>query len=209
MLNKSFLEMAKVDISKYVKKRDGVEYLPWASCLYLLHQEGAENVEFYPVPGPDGHTLRKTDKAFTNKSGNANMCYEVVMHIKVDDKEWDVTYPVVNGTNSVLDNSMNQIRVHSACKRALVKGVAERLGLGFSLWMDEDDLPDDSNDLSRHSLLACRERLKELITSKINQGISLEIMADRLGMDADTLRSKFGLYNDLYRLEYQIGEMQP
>lgn len=209
MFDKSFNEMLKVDVTAYVQKRDGADYLPWAACKKLLHQHGAEEVMFWPVPGPDGSTLRKSDMEFVDKNGVANRCYEVLVHIKVDSLEWECAYPVINGNNPVKDNSMSQLRVHNAVRRAFVKGVAERTGLGFGLWLDVDDLPEEVDDLSKHSLFKCKQRLTELITAKINQGIPLNIMADRLGMDADTLRGKLSLYNELARLEKSISEMTP
>lgn len=209
MFEKSFMEMQKIDVSRYVKKRDGADYLPWAACKKLLHDNGAEVVMFWPVPGPDGSALRKSDTAFADKSGVLNRVYEVLVHIVVDEMQWETAYPVLNGNSPVKDNSMNQLRVHNAIRRAFVKGVAERTGLGFCLWLDTDDLPDEPDDLSRHSLSKCKQRLQELVTSKINQGIALNVLADRLGMDEDTFRSKFSLYNELARMEKAISEMQP
>ena len=208
MFDKSFNDMLKVNVSSYVQKRDGADYLPWAACKKLLHDNGADEVMFWPVPGPDGSTLRKSDMEFVDKNGVPNRCYEVLVHIKVDGLEWETAYPVINGNNPVKDNSMSQLRVHNAIRRAFVKGVAERTGLGFGLWLDVDDLPEEVDDLSKHSLAKCKQRLTELITAKINQGIPLNIMADRLGMDADTLRGKLSLYNELARLEKSIGEMK-
>ena len=211
MFNKTFKEMLAVDVRPYVKPRDGADYLPWASCKKLLHDSGAETVMFWPVPGPDGSTLRKSDITFTDKNGAVNRCYEVLVHIKVDELEWDIVYPVLNGNNPVKDNSMSQLRVHNAIRRAFVKGVAERTGLGFSLWLNVDDLPDEEpvEDLSKHSLAKCKQRFQELVTAKINAGIPLNVMADRLGMDVETFRSKFSLYNELNRLEKAVWEMQP
>lgn len=209
MFEKSFKEMQAVDVRPFVKKRDGADYLPWAACKMLLHNHGAEVVTFEPVPGPDGSTLRRSEIVFTDKNGVQNRCYEVRVHIKVDALEWDTIYPVINGGNPVRDNSMNQMRVHNAVRRAFVKGVAERIGLGFSLWADDSDFQEQEDDLSKHSLSKCRQRLQELITDKINRGIPLNVMADRLGMDEDTLRSKFALYKELSRLEMAIMEMQP
>ena len=210
MFDKSFNEMLAVDVSGYVKQRDGIDYLPWAACKKLLHDNGAEVVMFEPVPGPDGSTLRKSDLAFADKNGVENRCYEVLVHIQVDNLEWYIAYPVMNGNNPVKDNSLNQLRVHNAVRRAFVKGVAERTGLGFNLWLGEDDLPvEDTEDLSKHSLAKCKQRLTELITYKINNGIPLSIMADRLNMDEEALRSKLSLYGELARLERAIWEMQP
>lgn len=210
MFTKSFNEMMAVDVSGYIKQRDKIDYLPWAACKKLLHDHGADTVMFWPVPGPDGSTLRKSDMAFADKSGIENRCYEVLVHIKVDDMEWDIAYPVMNGNNPVKDNSLNQLRVHNAVRRAFVKGVAERTGLGFNLWLGEDDLPDnEADDLSKHNIMKCKQRLTELITAKINSGIPLNVIADRLNMDEETLRSKFSLYGELARLERAIWEMLP
>lgn len=213
MITKSFQEMMKVDISAHVKEReegDAAKYLPWAACLLLLHEQGAEDVAFYPVPGPDGSTLRRTDREFTDKNGNKNQCYEVLVHIKVDDKEWDVTYPVLNGNNPVKDNSMNQLRVSNAVRRAFVKGIAERLGLGFSLWLEDDDAPpvEEVDDLAKHSLAKCKQRMQELITAKINQGLPLTVIADRLGRTEEEIRSMMGWYTTLAKMEKAIWEMQ-
>ena len=162
---------------------------------------------FWPVPGPDGSTLRKSDAVFTDKNGVQNRCYEVLVHIQVDSLQWDTAYPVLNGNTPVKDNSMSQLRVHNAIRRAFVKGVAERIGLGFNLWLKEEDLPEEE-DLRKHDILKCRQRLLELVTDKINMGIPLNVMADRLGMDEDTLRAKFALFNELARLEHAISEMR-
>ena len=210
MFTKSFNEMMSVDVSGYIKQRDKIDYLPWAACKKLLHDHGADTVMFWPVPGPDGSTLRKSDMAFADKSGIENRCYEVLVHIMVDNIEWDIAYPVMNGNNPVKDNSLNQLRVHNAVRRAFVKGVAERTGLGFNLWLGEDDLPDnEADDLSKHNIMKCKQRLTELITAKINSGIPLNVIADRLNMDEETLRSKFSLYGELARLERAIWEMLP
>ena len=40
MFSKSFLEMMRIDVSPYVKKRDNADYLPWGSCKKLLHDNG-------------------------------------------------------------------------------------------------------------------------------------------------------------------------
>ena len=209
MFDKSFNDMLKVDVSHYVKNRDGVEYLPWAACKKLLHDCGAETVMFWPVPGDDGSTLRKSEIAFADKNGVVNRCYEVLVHIQVDGIQWETASPVLNGNNPVKDNSMSQLRVHNAIRRAFVKGVAERLGLGFNLWLRDDDLADDGEDLSKHSILKCRQRLLELVTDKINMGIPLNVMADRLGRTEDELRNMMNWHNTLYKVEKAIEEMQP
>lgn len=203
MFDKSFSEMQKVDVSKYIKKRDGADYLPWAICKKLLHDNGAECVMFYPVPGPDGSTLRKSDMEFEDKNGVKNRCYEVMVHISVDKIEWDITYPVMNGNNPVKDNSMNQLRVHNAIRRAFVKGVAERIGLGFDLWLGDDETTDESEDLGRHSLAKCKQRLEEEITEKIKT-MPFSVLCEKIGRGEDEVRAMMSYYKLLAKLERDV-----
>lgn len=213
MFDKSFKEMSAVDVSEYLTSREDnpkVKYLPWAACKWLLHQYGAETVMFWAVPGPDGSSLRMSSQTFQDKNKVTNRCYEVVVHIQVDNIQWETTYPVMNGDNPVKDNSMNQLRVSNAVRRGFVKGVAERLGLGFKLWLSTDELPEKvEEDLSKHSLFKCKQRLQELITTKIQEGIPFDVICDRLGISEEELRAVFSEYNKLARIEKAIWEMRP
>ena len=209
MWDKTWMEASRIDVTPHVKQRDGQDYLPWAKCKLLLHNNGADRVDFSPVPAEDGSSLHQTAIVFRDKNGVENRCYEVKVQITVDSETWTVCYPVLNGNSPVKDNSMSQLRVANAIRRAFVKGVAEHLGLGFSLWLDDDDIPQEVDDLSKHSLLKCRQRMEELITAKIKQGIPLSIMAERLGKDEDELRGMLGWYKTLARCEKMIWEMTP
>lgn len=136
---KSYDELRKVDVRPYCEQRDGLDYLNWAKCIELLHENGAEKVYFEPIPDEKtGSSLRMVDKVFTDKSGNTNQCYETRIKVVIDDNEYIFQSPVMNGSNPVKDNSMTQNRVWSSMCRAFVKCVAIHTGLGFSLWLKEE-----------------------------------------------------------------------
>ena len=207
---KPFSELRKIDVRPYVKQRDGNDYLNWAKCKDLLHENGAEVVYFEPCVNANGSSLFMSDVTFADKSGVTNRCYEVRVKIVIDDLKFEAQYPLMNGSNPVKDNSMSQQRVWNAQTRAFVKGVAMRTGLGFSLWLNDEDSPDDGwEDLSKHSLRKCRQRMQELITTKINSGIPLNIIADRLGRTEDEVKSMLGWYTILAKAEKAIMEMRP
>ena len=44
---KDYNDLRKVDVSKWVEKRDNAEYLNWAKVVDLLHENGAEKVYFH------------------------------------------------------------------------------------------------------------------------------------------------------------------
>lgn len=136
---KSYEELRKVDVSKYVEKRDGFSYLNWAKCIELLRDNGAEVVYFEPIPDEKtGSSLRMTETEFKDKNGGTNRCYETRIKVVIDDKTYFMQTPVMNGSNPVKDNSMNQNRVWTSMCRAFVKCVAINTGLGFSLWLKEE-----------------------------------------------------------------------
>ena len=136
---KPYSEMRQIDVSKFVDDRDGFSYLNWAKCIELLHDNGAEVVYFEPIPDEKtGSSLRMTEVEFKDKNGGVNRCYETRIKVVIDDKTYYMQTPVMNGTNPVKDNSMNQNRVWTSMCRAFVKCVAINTGLGFSLWLKEE-----------------------------------------------------------------------
>lgn len=175
---KNFNEMRKVDISQYVQKRDGFDYLPWADCIVLLYDNGAKNVFFEPLTNDNGSSLFMADKVFTDKDGRTNSCYEVAVKITIDEDEFVMKTPLMNGSNPVKDNSLTQQRVWNAQTRAFVKGVAIRTGLGFDLWRkSEEDTVKNEDDLSIHRIMKIKERIFEIITEKLKHGYSMEDLA--------------------------------
>ena len=136
---KSFDEMREIDVAPFCSERDGIKYLNWAKCIELLHAAGAEKVWFEQIPNPrDGSSLYYSDLEFTDKNGTVNRCYETRIKVYIDDKEYTMQSPVMNGTNAVKDNSMSQQRVWNSICRSFVKCVAIHTGLGFDLWLKEE-----------------------------------------------------------------------
>lgn len=139
---KSYEEMRKIDVKPYCEERDGMLYLNWAKCISLLHENGATIVHWEPIPDEEtGNSLRMTKEVFADKSGNTNRCYETRIRVVIDDKEYIMQSPVMNGNNPVKDNSMSQQRVWNSMCRSFVKCVAINTGLGFDLWLKEESRP--------------------------------------------------------------------
>ena len=142
---KPYSELRKVDISRYCMEREGIKYLNWAKCIDILREYGAEEVYFEPIPNPKtGGSLYYTDLEFEDKSGIRNRCYETRIRVVIDGKEYIMQSPVMNGSNPVKDNSMNQQRVWNSMTRSFVKCVAIHTGLGFELWLKEEQKPFDN-----------------------------------------------------------------
>lgn len=139
---KGYDELRQIDVTPYCEERDGIKYLNWAKCIDLLHENGAEKVYFEPIPDDKtGSSLRMTECAFSDKSSNTNRCYETRIKVVIDDNEYIMQSPVLNGQNPVKDNSMNQLRVWNSMCRSFVKCVAIHTGLGFNMWLKSEMQP--------------------------------------------------------------------
>ena len=205
---KGFNELRELDLSQYIKKRDGADYLPWAVCVDLLHQNGAEYVDFEPLTNANGSSLFMSEKTFTDKNGNTNNCYEVAVKVTIDDLQFVQREPLMNGSNPVKDNSLTQQRLGNAQKRAFVKGVAIRTGLGFGLWSEDiDDITDVADDLSKHSLKAIKERILEKVTTLMKQGISEDEIAQRNNMSIEEMKGLFSYFTSINRFERSLNDM--
>ena len=207
MAIKSWNEMRSLDISKYVKQRDKADYLPWASCLKLLYENGAEKVTFHTFTDANGSSLFMSDQVFTDKNGGTNRCYEVRVEVIVDGSAYTFAYPVLNGVNAVRDNLMNQNAVHKAQMRAFVKCVAINTGLGFDLWLDDADIETDTDDLSKHNLISIKERMQIAYTRAIKKGMSTKDIANKLEMTEDEVKVYFTYFAQLQRFEEKLNAL--
>ncbi len=208
---KSYKELRELDVSKWTEKRDGADYLNWAKLVDLLYENGAEKVYFEPVVNKKtGSSLFMTEQVFEDSKGNTNRVYETAVKVVIDDLEFIQRGPVTNGANPVKDNSMSQQRLWNCQTRLFVKGVAIRTGLGFNLWLKEEEQNEKDDwelDLTKHNIMKIAERVQEKITSKMQQGLTFEEIAEQLNIDSDGLKAYLCYYNILNKLEKAIDKI--
>lgn len=205
---KSWKELCELDISNFVKERDKAKYLPWASCLKLLYANGAENVRIRTLTDANGSSLFMSDQEFTDKNGNINRCYEVRLEVVIDGSTYGISYPVMNGINPVRDNLMNQNAVHKAQMRAFVKCVAINTGLGFNLWLDDSDIEESGDDLTKHNIYAIRERMQQQYTKLVKRGLSTGEIAKMMGTSEQTVQYYLnGIFDEINRFEKSLSSL--
>lgn len=206
---KKYEELRKIDVSSFCETRDGADYLPYNKCIDLLHENGAETVFFLPVPNPkNGSSLYESDTVFEDKNGNKNRCYETRIEIHIDDKVYYMQSPVMNGANPVKDNSMSQQRVWNSMTRSFVKAVAMYTGLGFSLWLkeEENDRRLQKEVDTYHDIKKVQERVFETITAiQKKSQMTLGQIADRLGRTEEELKQYLNTYKILDAVENNLN----
>lgn len=209
----SYDELRKIDVTPYTEDRDGAKYLNWAKCIDLLHKNGAEEVYFIPLTNEKGSSLFMSDIIFENgydKSKKTNRCYETRIEIHIDDKKYYMQSPVMNGANPVQDNSMTQQRVWNSMCRSFVKGVAIYTGLGFDLWLkneENDNKNSSEDDLSKHDIFKIKERCQILYTQKLKAGLSVKEIAERLHKTEDEVKALFSYFDTLSNFERDLANI--
>lgn len=205
---KPYNELKEIDVRPYCKNRDGVLYLPYNKCIDLLHEHGAEKVYFLPVPNPkNGSSLYESDTVFEDKNGVKNRCYETRIEIHIDENVYFMQSPVMNGANPVKDNSMSQQRVWNSMTRSFVKAVAMYTGLGFSLWLDEEeqDAKAQAKADQYHDILKVQERVFETVTAiQKKGGLTLGQIAEKLQRSEEELQQYMKMYKILYAVENNL-----
>ena len=206
MAIKSWNDMRKIDISAYVKNRNKADYLPWAECLKLLYDNGAEEVRFEALVDANGSSLFMSEETFSAKDKGSNRCYEVRVKVTIDGESYEMSYPVLNGIIAVRDGSMDQNAVHKSQMRAFVKCVAINTGLGFDLWRDDSDI-EEADDLSKHNLFSVKERMQQAYTRAIKKGMSTWDIAKALNKTEDEVRLLFTYFDALHRFEQELNAL--
>lgn len=196
---KPYNELRKVDVAPFCETRDKFLYLNWAQCIKLLHDNGAEIVYWEPIPNPKtGSSLYYCDHEFVDKNDSRNRCYETRIKVVIDDKEYTMQSPVMNGTNPVKDNSMSQQRVWNSMCRSFVKCVAIHTGLGFDLWLKEEENPlqqDDPATESEKKMIReiCKKHKIDIDMLYASNGITEDtVTAAQIGRFLVSFKKKYG-----------------
>ena len=208
---KKYSDLRKVDVSKWVDKRDGAEYLNWAKVVDLLHENGAEVVYFEPIVNEStGSSLFMSEQTYVDSKGNTNRVYETAVKIVIDDLEFIQRGPVTNGANPVKDNSMTQQRLWNCQTRLFVKGVAIRTGLGFDLWLKEETKNEKDtweDDLSKHDIFKIKERCQIVYTQKLKLGLTTKEIASKLNKTEEEVKALFSYFDTLSTFEKELSNI--
>lgn len=126
----AFAELSKLDVSKYIEKKNGLNYLSWANCWGELLKRYPDST-YRVISDPEGlnyHTDGKT-------------CW-VEVGVTVQGLERIETLPVMDYRNaSIPRDKVTSYDVNKAIKRCMVKAIGLH-GLGLYIYAGED-LPED------------------------------------------------------------------
>jgi hypothetical protein len=170
---KDFNELRSID-KLPTKKLGDYPYLPWLDCLFLLRDNGADDVQYDCA-----------EILWAESFGKKQALVKV--YVEIDGKRRSITHPVALGEFSTDEPTCRQIEW--AIQRAFVKCVAINWGLGIDLWpSDVDAAPAPSdNKIGMRITMAFDAKRQELGLS------SADDLHEKLGTDKkflDNLISK-------------------
>ena len=207
---KSYDELRKIDVRPYcdIRKegKEEIAYLNWAKCIDLLHENGAEKVFFEPIPINNGSSLILSNIAIKDKYDTENRAYETRIRITIDDDVFEFQGPVMNGSNPVKDNSMSQQRLWNCQCRLFVKAVAIHTGLGFDLWVkNEDTESKEAAQTYTHDIRKVKDQVNQLITAiQKESSMSLADIAEKMNRSEAELKTWIRQYDILYAFEHNL-----
>ena len=125
-----------IDISKYVKQKGKLDYLPWSSAIGLVKP-------YYPGMST---TIYKNDLGF-NYHTDGHTCW-VEVGVTIEEQEEREYLPVMNHANkSIPKDQVTSVDVNKAIKRGIVKALSNH-GLGIELYAGEE-LPSETEEETR------------------------------------------------------------
>lgn len=137
----SFLELYNKDVSKFIEKKNNLDYLSWSYAvkeLKIAYPEATyKQVYFNNVP------------YFVDKSGSyVAVKLFLTKEDRKDDFYQDLTFPVLDFKNKTVFEP-NSFQVNTAFMRCLTKLIGMATGLGLSLYSGEDIPREEENKPSK------------------------------------------------------------
>ena len=198
---KIFDLLSKVDVMQYVKKKNGFEYLPWASAFGILFQyypDAKFRIIEYAQDGseilPDSKkTVRKVledGTKITTQVGMRGMPYrtvagslEMTSEMTINGITRRMTLPVLNFSNKPVA-SADTMLINKTQWRCLVKNAA-LFGLGIVLYVGEDlpseDVVEDNKQGRKIEPVTSKKKPKKTDTKQEDGVLEYKIKGDYNG----------------------------
>jgi hypothetical protein len=213
MAIKSFAEMMAIDLTSRTSKKPTfkknavtgkydqtgeLDYINWADCLSLLHEHGAEKVLFGNIKSVADHPVFLLN----------NSIPFLRIFVDVDGDRRELDYPVIDGSNDLSMEKLQQSDVHNATQRGFTKCVAINWGLGLSMWQKEEKAAPEKHPLdepSAHSIDAVKIFVEQLITGKMqSKSLTQKELCDALGVNEKTFLNTMAAFGNIALLRSKL-----
>lgn len=130
--------LSAIDVSEYVKEKNGNKYLPWARCWSIVKSYYPQSDYFDEV-----QEIAKEDtyvpRPWFSDGNTAWVRTTVVIKSDTEEIRHTETYPILDLRNKAMPaDSITSADFNKSEKRGLTKAVAVATGLGLHLFYGED-----------------------------------------------------------------------
>lgn len=162
-----FEKFVNMDVSKWVEKKQSLDYLEWAAAVTLLKNE-------YPLATFDVHKTESGRPWFTDSESNSGWVTVTLEIPELEFKQTD-TLAIMDLRNQPLTaDKCNSVTANKSIRRCLTKVIAEATGIGLTLYGKSEGTSDEKE------VELAREKLSEIYKKKVKLGEEAKKKADEI-----------------------------
>lgn len=162
-----FEKFVNMDVSKWVEKKQSLDYLEWAAAVTLLKNE-------YPLATFDVHKTESGRPWFTDSESNSGW---VTVTLEIPELEFEQTdtLAIMDLRNQPLTaDKCNSVTANKSIRRCLTKVIAEATGIGLTLYGKSEGTSDEKE------VQLSKEKLSEIYLKKTKLSTKAKDEADKI-----------------------------
>lgn len=165
-----FKDFVNMDVSKWVEKKQSLDYLEWAAAVTLLKNE-------YPLATFDVHKNEDGRPWFTDEKSDSGWVEVTLKVPELGLEQTDILAIMDLRNNPLPAEKCNSVAANKSIRRCLTKVIAEATGIGLTLYGKSEGTSNEKE------IKAAKEKLNEVYSKKVK-------LSDKAKKEADAIVSE-------------------
>lgn len=162
-----FKDFVNMDVSKWVEKKQSLDYLEWAAAVTLLKNE-------YPLATFDVHKNEDGRPWFTDEKSDSGWVEVTLKVPELGLEQTDILAIMDLRNNPLPAEKCTSVTANKSIRRCLTKVIAESTGIGLTLYGKSEGTSNEKE------IKAAKEKLNEVYAKKVK-------LSDKAKKEADTI----------------------
>lgn len=165
-----FKDFVNMDVSKWVEKKQSLDYLEWAAAVTLLKNE-------YPLATFDVHKNEDGRPWFTDEKSDSGWVEVTLKVPELGLEQTDILAIMDLRNNPLPAEKCTSVTANKSIRRCLTKVIAEATGIGLTLYGKSEGTSNEKE------IKAAKEKLNEVYSKKVK-------LSDKAKKEADVIVSE-------------------
>lgn len=165
-----FKDFVNMDVSKWVEKKQSLDYLEWAAAVTLLKNE-------YPLATFDVHKNEDGRPWFTDEKSDSGWVEVTLKVPELGLEQTDILAIMDLRNNPLPAEKCTSVTANKSIRRCLTKVIAEATGIGLTLYGKSEGTSNEKE------IKAAKEKLNEVYSKKVK-------LSDKAKKEADAIVSE-------------------